>query len=63
MTYYPIDEYNPNENTFRECVAVWDTSDMCAYSEWMKEILKHGGEWEAPDGNIYSIHVPEEEKR
>ncbi len=58
--YYTIDCYNPENNTFRENVAVWSTDpEECFYADWMREVLNNGGSWDAPDGCTYSIHEEE----
>lgn len=54
---YAIDCYDRENNNFHERIAVWSTNpETCAYADWMCEILKNGGEWDAPDGCTYSIH-------
>lgn len=58
MTYYSIDEWDHGNNTIRYNVAVWSPEEG-AYHEWMRQILEHGGSWDAPDGCTYSIHEEE----
>lgn len=54
---FMIDIWDHNENSFRECVAVWSVNpNTCVYADMMQKILDNGGEYNAPDGCTYSIH-------
>lgn len=59
--YYNIDVWDHTNNTYQECVAVWSTNNNdCIYADYMQNILKNGGEWDAPDGCTYIIHQDQE---